>query len=308
MRLVTFDGSDGPRLGALVGEHDDVLDLQRGRRAATGAESPALTSMRALIEAGEEGLAAARETVGAAPAEAMRPAKSVRLLAPLPEPRKLRDFLAFEEHLLSMGRQMETPTPISDLWYERPIFAKGNHLSVVGPETEVLWPPYTEQLDFELELACVIGRDGKDIPREQAMDHVFGFTIYNDVSARDEQVREWSPMGSMKGKDFDTGNILGPCIVTADEIDPYALEAVARVDGEEWGRSDTAGMYHRWDAIIAYASLCETIRAGEVFGSGTIPTCCGAEHGRFPRRGDVVELEVRGIGVLRNRFGTEQIG
>jgi 2-keto-4-pentenoate hydratase/2-oxohepta-3-ene-1,7-dioic acid hydratase in catechol pathway len=175
---------------------------------------------------------------------------------------------------------------------------------VVGSDVEVIWPPYAEQLDFELELACVIGFDGKDVPAAEAERHIFGFTIYNDVSARDEQIREWGPMGSMKGKDFDTGNILGPWIVTADEVgDPYSLEMVVRVNGEEWGRGNTRDMYYRWDAMIAYASYCETIRAGEVLGSGTVPSGSGAEQGRFPRPGDVIEMEVERIGTLRNRFG-----
>jgi 2-keto-4-pentenoate hydratase/2-oxohepta-3-ene-1,7-dioic acid hydratase in catechol pathway len=305
MRLVTYiDEAGSDRLGALRAHDSEIVDLQSSHRRRTGSDSNALSSMLALIESGPGGLEVAGAALAGAAAESTRAADTSSLQAPLPEPRKLRDFLAYEAHLQNMNRHMKTPTPISDLWYERPLFAKCNHFSVVGPETPVIWPPYSDRLDFELELACVIGRDGKDILPADAMSHVFGFTIFNDVSARDEQLREWNPMGSMKGKDFDTGNILGPCIVTADEFgDPYAVRAVARVNGEEWGRATAPEMYHRWDAIIAYASLSETIRAGEVFGSGTLPTCCGAEHGRFPRPGDVVELEVAQIGILRNRFG-----
>jgi 2-keto-4-pentenoate hydratase/2-oxohepta-3-ene-1,7-dioic acid hydratase in catechol pathway len=304
MKLLTFrDAGGAARVGALTAD-GQVLDLPDAHRRLRGEDAPALTDMMALIEAGASGLELAAELLAAAPDPAVHDLDAVELMAPLPEPRKLRDFLAFEGHLTNMAKRMKTPTPIPQLWYERPIYGKCNHLSVVGTDTAVIWPPYTSQLDYELELACVIGLDGKDIPRERADEHIFGFTIYNDVSARDEQLREWGPMGAMKGKDFDTGNILGPWIVTIDEIgDVYSLEMVARVNGEEWSRGNTREMYHRFDAMIAYASYCETIRAGEVFGSGTVPTGCGQEQGRFPQPGDIVELEVERIGVLRNRFG-----
>jgi 2-keto-4-pentenoate hydratase/2-oxohepta-3-ene-1,7-dioic acid hydratase in catechol pathway len=305
MKLLTYRHDGGAaRLGALRDGEREVVDLAAAYRSLDGTDAAELASMLALIEAGTRGRNLAAEALEGAPGRAILQLSEVDLMAPLPEPRKLRDFLAFEGHLKNMAAQMKTPTPIPQLWYERPIYAKCNHLSVVGSDVEVIWPPYAEQLDFELELACVIGFDGKDVPAAEAERHIFGFTIYNDVSARDEQIREWGPMGSMKGKDFDTGNILGPWIVTADEVgDPYSLEMVVRVNGEEWGRGNTRDMYYRWDAMIAYASYCETIRAGEVLGSGTVPSGSGAEQGRFPRPGDVIEMEVERIGTLRNRFG-----
>src|SRR5690606_24672588 len=122
-------------------------------------------------------------------------------------------------------------------WYRRPTWYKGNRMSFVGPDHDVTWPPYAELMDYELELGCVIGKSGKDIKRENGWDHIFGFTIFNDFSARDIQAVE-RPLGTgpMKTKDFDTGNVLGPWIVTLDEFeDPSALEMSVRVNGEHRG-------------------------------------------------------------------------
>jgi 2-keto-4-pentenoate hydratase/2-oxohepta-3-ene-1,7-dioic acid hydratase in catechol pathway len=159
-------------------------------------------------------------------------------------------------------------------------------------------------LDYELELGIFIGRTGKDIARGEAASHIFGYTVYNDVSARDAQADEMAGMlGPAKGKDFDTGNVIGPCIVTADEIgDPYALEMVARVNGEEWSRGNSRTMKHRFEDIIAHVSASETLHAGEFIGSGTVGNGCGFELGRYPQAGDVVELEIERIGTIRNRF------
>jgi 2-keto-4-pentenoate hydratase/2-oxohepta-3-ene-1,7-dioic acid hydratase in catechol pathway len=150
----------------------------------------------------------------------------------------------------------------------------------------------------------VIGKPALEVKKEEALKHVFGFTIFNDVSARDEQTRE-SPgtLGPGKGKDFNTGNILGPCIVTMDEIkDPYNLTMIARVNGEEWARGNTRDMHWKWEDCIAHVARSETLFPGEVLGSGTVGDGCGLEHLKFLKPNDVVELEVEGIGVLRNRF------
>jgi 2-keto-4-pentenoate hydratase/2-oxohepta-3-ene-1,7-dioic acid hydratase in catechol pathway len=159
-------------------------------------------------------------------------------------------------------------------------------------------------MDFELELACVIGKTGKDIQPEAALNHIFGFTIFNDFSARDAQYAEMEGrLGPAKGKDFDTGNVLGPWIVTLDEIgDPHNLRMDARVNGERWGGGTSRSMHHSFNAILAHISRSETIRAGEVIGSGTVGTGCGNEVGRKLSPGDVVELEIEKIGVLRNRI------
>ena len=172
-----------------------------------------------------------------------------------------------------------------------------------GPDAEVPWPTYTERLDFELEFGCYIGKPGKDIPKDKAREHIFGYTIFNDFSARDEQTLEMAgQLGPGKGKDFDNANAMGPCLVTADEIgDPYNLEMAVRVNGEEWGRGNSRDMHWKFEDCIAHASRSETLHPGEFFGSGTVGNGCGLEQMKFLEPGDVVELEVEGIGVLRNK-------
>ena len=162
----------------------------------------------------------------------------------------------------------------------------------------------SSQLDFELEFGCFIGKPGRDISKAHAREHIFGYTIFNDVSARDEQMKEMpGQLGPGKGKDFDTGNILGPCLVTADEIgNPYRLKMEVRVNGERWGGGNSRDMRWKFEDCIAHASRSETMVSGEFFGSGTVGSGCGLEQMRFLKPGDVVEMEVEGIGVLRNRF------
>jgi 2-keto-4-pentenoate hydratase/2-oxohepta-3-ene-1,7-dioic acid hydratase in catechol pathway len=264
--------------------------------------------MLALIRGGEGALELAREVSRDAPPACLHDLADVRLAAPLPEPPQIRDFLCFEQHLKNSFAQAAKLTgeerEIPAVWYEQPIYYKANRFSVNGPECDVVWPSYSQVMDYELELACVIGRGGSDISREDASGHIFGFTIFNDASARDAQMREMGgQLGPAKGKDFDTGNVFGPWIVTAEELgDPYALEMLARVNGEEWSRGNSASMHHRFEDLIAFVSRSETLHPGEILGSGTVGSGCGLEQGRFLSDGDVVELEVQGIGVLRNRF------
>jgi 2-keto-4-pentenoate hydratase/2-oxohepta-3-ene-1,7-dioic acid hydratase in catechol pathway len=213
----------------------------------------------------------------------------------------MRDFLCFEKHLVQAFKAIGKNPP--QAWYERPIFYHPSRFSVCGPDAEVPWPRYSEKLDFELEFGCYIGKPGKDIPKARAREHVFGYTIFNDFSARDEQAKEMAgQLGPGKGKDFDNANAMGPCLVTADELkDPYRLEMVVRVNGEEWGRGNSRDMHWRFEDCIAHASRSETLHSGEFFGSGTVGNGCGLEQMRFLKPGDVVELEVEGIGILRNR-------
>jgi 2-keto-4-pentenoate hydratase/2-oxohepta-3-ene-1,7-dioic acid hydratase in catechol pathway len=158
-------------------------------------------------------------------------------------------------------------------------------------------------MDFELEFGCYIGKAGCDIAKEKAREHIFGYTLFNDFSARDEQTKEMAgQLGPGKGKDFDGGNAMGPCLVTADELtDPYRLTMAVRVNGEEWGRGNSSDMHWTFEDCIAHASRAETVFPGEFFGSGTVGNGCGLEQLRFLQSGDTVELEVEGIGILRNR-------
>jgi 2-keto-4-pentenoate hydratase/2-oxohepta-3-ene-1,7-dioic acid hydratase in catechol pathway len=305
MKLATFIGrNDAPAIGVVDTARGAVLDLATATRAS-GQADPRFADMLTLIDAGEAGLAEVRRLAAAWPGEAAIPLAGLRLLAPL-LPRQMRDCLVFEGHLKNGMAQREKRTgvkeTIPEVWYRQPIYYKCNRFSVAGPETTVVWPKYSQLMDFELELACVIGRAGKDIPREGALDHIFGFTIFNDFSARDAQFAEMAGrLGPAKGKDFDGGNVLGPWIVTRDEIgDPHALDMEVRVNGERWGGGNSASMHHKFPDILAHISDCETLHAGEVIGSGTVGTGSGNEMGRSLKSGDVVELEIEKIGVLRN--------
>jgi 2-keto-4-pentenoate hydratase/2-oxohepta-3-ene-1,7-dioic acid hydratase in catechol pathway len=224
-----------------------------------------------------------------------------RLLAPL-KPRTLRDFLAFEGHLRNAFAGLGKAIP--EEWYTVPAYYKGLPETVIGPEDEIPWPSYTDKLDHELELAAVIGRAGKDISEGAALEHVFGYTIWNDLSARDVQTRELPVgMGPSKAKDWDGSNILGPCIVTADEIDPHEVDLEVRINGDRWGGDTTKGMHHTFEAMIAYSSQALTLRPGEVLGSGTATGGSGLELDRWLQPGDLIEMVATGIGVLRNRVG-----
>ena len=276
MKYVTYAAPDGTgRVGRLDG--DTVLDV-----AFDG-------DMIAFIEAG-------------APVGTERPVPNARLLAPL-QPRSLRDFLAFEGHLRNAFKNLGREIPAE--WYDVPAFYRSVGSTVTGPDTELTWPSYTEQLDHELELAAVIGRACKNVSPAEALDYVFGFTIWNDLSARDVQRRELPVgMGPAKAKEWDGSNVLGPCIVTPDEIDLATLELEVRVNGERWGGDTTAAMHHSFGDLIAYAAQDQTLLPGEVLGSGTATGGSGLELDRWIQPGDVIEMEAGPIGVLRNTVGT----
>ncbi|MGH7905441.1 MAG: fumarylacetoacetate hydrolase family protein [Candidatus Binataceae bacterium] len=226
--------------------------------------------------------------------------KDIRLIAPIPRPNSMRDCLAFEEHLKNALKGQ----PIAPVWYEVPIYYKGNRNSIQGTGSEVVWPSYTEQLDYELEFAAIIGRQGVNAPPEKAWDLIFGYTIFNDVSARDIQFKEMAAhLGPAKGKDMDGGNLMGPYLVTADEWDPRDDHAMtARVNGEKWGGGTTKAMHHDFGKIVSYISNDETLYPGDIIGSGTVGTGCGLEIGRYPKPGDLIELEIEGLGKLSCRY------
>lgn len=278
MKLVTYEAGSGPRVGAL--EDGSVVDV--------GFDG----DMVRFIEAG-------------APVGARTPVAGARLLSPL-RPRSLRDFLTFKGHLDNALSRLGRPIP--EEWFDVPAYYKGLPDTVIGPEETIPWPGYTDRLDHELELAVVIGRRGRDIAREEAMEYVFGYTIWNDVSARDVQTRELPiGMGPAKAKDWDGSNVLGPSIVTTDELDGTNVRMTVRVNGEVWGEDSSASMHHRFADLIAYASQAQTLYPGEVFGSGTAAGGSGLELDRWIQPGDVVELEVQGIGVLRNPIGEKEV-
>ncbi|UWQ21802.1 fumarylacetoacetate hydrolase family protein [Jannaschia sp. W003] len=294
MRLATVVHEGAGIVVAAAGE-DALVDLTR----ACG-----FRDMMALIEGGPAALVAARAALQRAP---RIPLDAVAFRAPL-RPAQLRDCLAFEAHLLNAfararemtGRAFEIP----DVWYRQPIYYKSNRFSVIGHGEDVRWPAYSGHMDLELELAAVIGRGGRDISPEEAPAHIFGYTVFNDLTARDAQMAEMAgQLGPAKGKDFDTGNVLGPFILTADEVPhPAALEMRVSVNGERWGGGNSRAMHHDFAAIISYVSASETLHPGEVIGSGTVGTGCGLELGRRLADGDRMELWIEGIGTLANRI------
>jgi len=295
MRLVTY------RVGNLPARPGALVD---GGRAVVALPAP---NVLAIVEGGQGALDRAAEALKRPSREAVFPLAEVTLLAPIPQPPQMRDFLCFEKHLqqafAAVAKLRGTEARIPKIWYERPIFYHPNRFNVCGTGADVPWPRYSERLDFELEFGCYIGKPGKDIPKERAREHIFGYTIFNDFSARDEQTLEMmGQLGPGKGKDFDNSNVMGPCLVTADELaDPYSLEMKVRVNGEEWGSGNSRDMHWKFEDCIAHVSRSETLHPGEFFGSGTVGNGCGLEHMKFLQPGDTVELEVEKIGILRNR-------
>jgi 2-keto-4-pentenoate hydratase/2-oxohepta-3-ene-1,7-dioic acid hydratase in catechol pathway len=272
----------------------DMLEYLRGGETSATFARATLAELAAQIAEGAPaaGLAGRRgERIVFAPDE-------VRLVAPLPNPASMRDFYAFEGHVKKGFEKRGEPMP--EEWYKFPVYYKGNHASIIGPGEPVHWPSFTEKFDYELELAIVIGKEGRNIPREKAMEHVAGFTVMNDFSARDMQRAEMKVrLGPAKGKDFATA--IGPVLVTPDEIaDPYNLGMRARVNGETWSEGNSGAMHHRFDRMIEHASMDETLRAGDLIGSGTVAGGCGLELDRWVKPGDVIELEIDGIGRLAN--------
>lgn len=216
----------------------------------------------------------------------------IELLPPVLKPPAVRDFYAFEQHVKTARARRGLEVP--EEWYRIPVFYFSNPNAIYGPEAEIPYPEGTAELDYELEVAAVIGADQR----------IGGFTVMNDWSARDLQRDEMKVgLGPAKGKDFATS--LGPIVVTPDEFDGSSAAMVARVNGEERSRGELGDMHHTWEAIVAQAARNTELCAGEILGSGTVGTGCILEHGdgRWLQPGDVVELEVEGIGVLRNRVG-----
>jgi 2-keto-4-pentenoate hydratase/2-oxohepta-3-ene-1,7-dioic acid hydratase in catechol pathway len=333
MKLVTFaNANNAERIGVIADKTNCLVDLAGGVALLGEPPSDTFHDMLALIDGGDAALDNARTVVGRVLERGIDPAilplDKVRLLAPVPVPRQMRDALTFEKHYRqargqryrTLADKSEDPAAawrkfeesgllrIPQVWYDQPIYYKQNRFSVVGPDTEIVWPRYSQVMDYELELGIFISKRGKNIQRESASDYIFGYTIFNDFSARDAQALEMAgQLGPAKGKDFDTGNVIGPWLVTADEVpDPYNLTMRARVNGEEWSLGNSGDMHHRFEDIIAHVSADETLYPGEFLGSGTVGNGCGLELNRFLADGDLVELEITGLGVLRNRVRVQR--
>ena len=322
MKLVSFRVTTPlgtfTRVGAMHGQHFVDLNIayarwlvdQREAQPHRLANAQVPATMLEFLEGGPSTMAAARRaldyavmlgpsTKGPSGETILYQSSGVRLAAPLPNPPSLRDFIAFEDHIAATSKKRGQPIPPE--WYKAPVYYKGNHRTIIGPDEDLAWPLETTKLDYELELACVIGCKGKDIAEREAQDHIAGYTIMNDFSARDIQFQEMAcRLGPAKGKDFATA--LGPCLVTPDEIaDLGTLTMIARVNGEEWSRGRFGTIHWSFAQMITHVSRGEMIYPGDIFGSGTVGGGCGLEMDRYLKPGDVVELDIQPIGVLKTR-------
>ncbi len=264
------------------------------------------------------GLAGARELYGRVNHDGGRPLDAVQLLAPL-VPAAIRDFVAFEEHVEGVSASVDGKSEVVPEWYEAPTFYFTNPHTVLGPGEPVV-PPVTQRLDFELEIAAVLGGPGgANLAGDEAAEAIFGYTIMNDWSARDIQSREMKVrLGPAKGKDFGTS--LGPWIVTPDELEPYvdgdgflALRAEVFINGERVGEDLVSNMGWTFPELVSYASRNSRVVFGDVLGSGTVGNggCLGELWGRRGEltpppltAGDEVRMVVEGIGELTGTVGT----
>lgn len=283
MKLVTYEADGGARIGALV--EGGVVDL--------GEVAP---DMLSLIERGEAGLAQARAAVEAA--NDVQPMERVRLLAPIPRPRKNIVCLGmnYAAHAYESCRAKGLPEKLP----EHPVFFTKSPTTVIGHAGEIPHDPaVSSQLDWEVELGFVLGRTGKDIPREDALGYIFGYTVINDISARDLQNRHQQ---FFKGKSLDGTCPMGPCIVTADELpDAGDLSLTLRLNGRTMQDSRTRDLVFDIPTIVAVLSRGQTVEAGDVISTGTPSGVgMGLDPQRWLQPGDVLEAEIERIGVLRN--------
>ena len=299
MKLVTFKNTNGEsRTGWLQG--DGVVDMNL-------ASTKLPTDMLTFIDHHEEYFDVIKSLGEVQPHYQL---SEVQLLAPLPNPRSFRDYIGFEMHMLNASKSFGHT--IGKEWYEMPIFYFTNHHGIYGPDDEIKRPEGETKMDIELEIACIIGKKGKDIKAEEAKDYIFGYTVFNDWTARAIQRREMMiPLGPHKGKDF--ANAIGPCIVTKDEMDQYMgengrfnLRMTSKINGVQICDGNYNTVYYTFGQMIERASENNvTMMPGDILGSGTVGWGSLIENNFTVHRplepGDVVELEIEGIGVLRNK-------
>ncbi|MEA5405254.1 fumarylacetoacetate hydrolase family protein [Arcicella sp. DC2W] len=299
MKLVTFKNTNGEsRIGWLQG--DGVVDMNL-------ANNKLPTDMLTFIDHHEEYFEVIKSLGEVQPHYQL---SEVQLLAPLPNPRSFRDYIGFEMHMLNASKSFGHT--IGQEWYEMPIFYFTNHHGIYGPDDEIKRPEGETKMDIELEIACIIGKKGKDIKADDAQDYIFGYTVFNDWTARAIQRREMMiPLGPHKGKDF--ANAIGPCIVTSDEMEQYMgengrfnLKMTSKINGVQICEGNYNTVYYTFGQMIERASENNvTMMPGDILGSGTVGWGSLIENNFAVHRplepGDVVELEIEGIGVLRNK-------
>ncbi len=323
MKLATFRSGGREKIGLVHSDDSRLFDLAAAADR-DGKSNSAFASMLSLIDAGSPALDQARtlfDKSGRDESLSENVATS-EILAPIPEPRQMRDGMSFPLHILQAPRgqlklaarakndmaelariDAEPLGELPEVYRRQPIYYITNRFSVRGTNTTVKWPRYSKVMDYELEFGIITKNKGANIPASKAGDHIFGYTIFNDFSARDAQRIEMEGrLGPAKGKSFDGGNVLGPWIVTPDEIgDPYKLRMEARVNGKMRSQGVTEGMLFSFEEIIAHVSKDETLMPGEFIGSGTVGNGCGLELGWYLEHGDSIELEVEKIGILKNK-------
>jgi 2-keto-4-pentenoate hydratase/2-oxohepta-3-ene-1,7-dioic acid hydratase in catechol pathway len=304
MKFITFENCDGlNRLGILLNSTSvvDINEVSNGKLPS---------NMLELVERNNHYLPLIGELENLSVQDkGVYSLEEVKLKAPLPNPRSFRDFYAFEQHVKT-ARKNRGLEMIPE-WYEIPVFYFSNHLVMKGPDESIKQPNKCEWLDYELEIACIIGKEGQNISREQADDYIFGYCILNDWSARDLQRQEMLVgLGPAKGKDFATS--IGPYIVTKDELTEYTsnkgfnLKMTAKVNGVLLSEGNMKDLFYSFGEMIERASDGVTLYPGEIIGSGTVGTGCllelGQEIHRWLEPGDLVELEIENLGVLRNKI------
>jgi 2-keto-4-pentenoate hydratase/2-oxohepta-3-ene-1,7-dioic acid hydratase in catechol pathway len=302
MKFITFEKKDGTLRTGLLFDREYAVDLFE----ASDGTMPSnildfLTKSEENTQKAKELLSISRNSPG------VYPISEICLKAPIPTPKSFRDFYAFEQHVKTArgNRGLE----MIPEWYEQPVFYFSNHLAIKGPNQDIEKPRDCEWLDYELEIACVIGKEGRNIPAKEAENYIFGYCILNDWSARDLQRKEMRVgLGPAKGKDFATS--IGPWILTKDELEPlrqgkgFNLSMKAYVNGSLLSEGNMAELYYSFSEMIERASRDVTLYPGEIIGSGTVGTGCilelGAGTHRWLEPGDVVELEIQNLGALKN--------
>jgi 2-keto-4-pentenoate hydratase/2-oxohepta-3-ene-1,7-dioic acid hydratase in catechol pathway len=314
---IRYDGPDGeePRIVASSragGPWIDVRTAERRRLERRGATSESARRISASLAPGSmaEALGGGEAFLDAARAASINTmgdglvGEDARFIAPL-DPPLYRDFMAFEGHFSFGYRWRGLPVP--DVLYEFPVSYVGGIHGFLGPGDEVPWPHYTRHMDYELELGIVIGREGRNLDPEAARERILGVTILNDFSARDIQLREMTAgLGPSKGKHF--ASAIGPWIATLDELPSDGLRMTSRINGETWCDASSAEMIWSISEIVAWASAGEYLAPGMLLGSGTANGGSGIELGRSLNPGDLVELEIECLGILRNRMGSPETG
>lgn len=296
MKLLTFsiDNSNITSIATLL-DNNSVLDLN------ISSEGKILPDMLSFISGGEEELNLAKKIIKNPNPKAIYPLKEIKLKAPILYPPSLKDFFAFEDHAKAGAKRRNEELPKE--WYEIPVYYKGNHRAIFGTDDEIPWPYYTRKLDFECEIACVVGKRGKNIKIENANEYIFGYMIFNDFSARDIQKKEMIlRLGPAKSKDF--ANSFGPYLVTKDEVNPQTdFKMTVKVNNEVWSEGHFKDQYWGFDQMISHVSQEETIYPGDILGSGTFYKGCGLDLDKWIKPQDIIELHVNKLGMLKNKIG-----